>query len=147
MNGSNVLFFWECMKHDIHTFVAKCEVCQCNKGETIKSLGTLQPLSILPTIWRDISMDFNVGLPKLRNTSVIMVVVYHLSKYVNFFSLQHPFTTSTMVQIFMDNMFKLHGMPNSIIFDKDPIFTNNFWQALFKLLDTQLHLNTTYHPR
>jgi hypothetical protein len=85
-------FFWDGMKQDVHTFVVECEVCQCNKGETFKALGTLQPLLIPPTIWRDISMDFIVGLPKSGNKSVIMVVVDHLSKYAHFCSLQHPFT-------------------------------------------------------
>jgi hypothetical protein len=53
------------MKQDIRNFVAECEVCQRNKGETVKSLGTLQPLLIPPAIWKDISMDFITGLPKL----------------------------------------------------------------------------------
>jgi hypothetical protein len=140
-------FFWDGMKQDVHTFVAECEVCQCNKGETVKALGTLQPLLIPPAIWRDISMDFIVGLPKSGNKSVIMVVVDRLSKYAHFCALQHPFTASTVAQIFMDNIFKLHGMPNSIVSDRDPTFTNNFWQELFKLQGTQLHLSTAYHPQ
>jgi hypothetical protein len=70
--------------------VTECDVCQCNKGETIKSPGTLQPLMIPPSIWRNISVDFIVGLPKLRNKSIIMVVVDHLSKYAHFCALQHP---------------------------------------------------------
>jgi hypothetical protein len=140
-------FFWDGMKHDICTFVVECEVCQHNKGETVKALGTLQPLPIPPAIWRDISMDFIVVLPKSGNKSVIMVVVDHLSKYAHFCSLQHPFTTSTVAQIFMDNIFKLHGMPHSIVSDRDPTFTSNFWQELFKLQGTQLHLNTAYHPQ
>jgi hypothetical protein len=127
--------------------VAECDTCQCNKGETIKILGTLQPLPIPPTIWMDISMDFIVGLPKYGNKSIIMVVVDHLSKYAHLCALQHPFTTSTVAQIFMDNIFKLHGMPHSIVFDHDPTFTNNFWQELFKLQGTQLHLISTYHPQ
>jgi hypothetical protein len=122
-------------------------VCQRNKGETIKSPGTLQPLLIPPSIWRDISMDFITGLPKLGNKSIIMVVVDPLSKYAHFCSLQHPFTTSTMAQIFMDQVFKLHGMPHSIVSDRDPILTSNFWQELFKLQGTKLHLSTTYHPQ
>jgi hypothetical protein len=90
------------MKQDIRKFVAECEVCQCNKGETVKSPGTLQPLLIPPAIWKDISMDFITGLPKSGNKSVIMVVVDHLSKYAHFCALHHPFTTSTVAQIFMD---------------------------------------------
>jgi hypothetical protein len=121
-------FFWDGMKQDIRNFVAKCDVCQCNKGETVKSPGTLQPLPIPPAIWRDISMDLIVGLPKLGNKLVIMVVVDHLSKYAHFCSLQHPFTTSTVAQIFMDWVFKLIGMPHFIVSDHDPTFTRNFWQ-------------------
>jgi hypothetical protein len=77
-------FFWDGMKQDICNFVVECEVCQRNKGETIKSLGTLQPLSIPPAIWKDISMDFITGLPKSGNKSVIMVVVDRLSNYSHF---------------------------------------------------------------
>jgi hypothetical protein len=135
------------MKHDICNFVAECEVCQCNKGETIKSLGTLQPLPIPPAIWKDISMDFITGLPISGNKSVIMVVVDCLSKYAHFCALQHPFTASTVAQPFMEQVFKLHGMPHSIVYDRDPTFTSNFWQELFKLQGTQLHLNSTYHPQ
>jgi hypothetical protein len=69
---------------------------------------------IPPAIWRDISMDFIMGLPKSGNKLVLMVVVYRLSKYSYFCALQHPFTATTVAQIFMDNIFKLHGMPNSI---------------------------------
>jgi hypothetical protein len=125
------------MKPDVHNFVAECDVCQHNKGETIKSAGTLQLLPIPSTIWWDISMDLIISLPKLGNKLVIMVVVDHLSKYAHFCALQHPF---------MDHVFKLHGMLHSIVFDCDPTFTNNFWKELFKLQGTQLHLSTTYHP-
>jgi hypothetical protein len=140
-------FFWDGMKNDVCTFVAECDVCQRNKGETIKSPGTLQPLPIPPTIWRDISMDFIVGLPKSSNKSVTMVVIDHLSKYAHLCDLQRPFTASTVAQLFMDHVFKLHGMPHSIVYDRDPTFTNNFWQELFKLQGTQLHLNTAYYPQ
>jgi hypothetical protein len=134
------------MKQDIHNFVAECDVCQCNKGETVKPMGTLQLLPIPPAIWKDISMDFIIGLPKSRTKSVIMVVVDCLSKYAYFYTLQHPFIASTMAQIFMDQVFKLHGMPHSIVYDHDPTFTCNFWQELFKLQGTHLHLSTAYHP-
>ena len=104
------------------------DVCQHNKEETVKALGTIQPLPIPPAIWRDISMDFIVGLPKLGNKSVIMVVVDCLSKYAHFCALQHPFTTSIMDQIFMHHVFKVHGIPHSIVSDRDPSFMKNFWK-------------------
>jgi hypothetical protein len=91
-------------------------------------------------------MDFIIGLPKLGNKSVIMVVVDHLSRYAHLCSLQRSFTASIVAQIFMDNIFKLHGMPHSIFSNHDTTFTNNFWQEFLNLQGTQLHLNTTYHP-
>jgi hypothetical protein len=78
-------------------------------------------------------MDFIIDLPKLGNKLVIMVVVDHLSKYAHFYALQQPFTASTMAQIFVDQVFKLHVMPHSIVYDRDTTFTRNFWQELFKL--------------
>jgi hypothetical protein len=78
-------------------------------------------------------MDFITGLPKSGNKSIIMVVVDCFFKYAHSYALQHPFTTSIVAQIFMDQVFKLHGMPHSIVSDCDPTFTSNFWQELFKI--------------
>jgi hypothetical protein len=76
------------MKQDVRNFVVECDVCQHDKGETVKYPGTIQPLPIPPTIWRDISMDFIVGLPKSSNKSIIMVVIDRLSKYAHLCALQ-----------------------------------------------------------
>jgi hypothetical protein len=80
-------FFWEGIKADVQNFVAKCVVCQQNKGETIKTLGLLQPLAIPSQHWEEVSMDFITGLPKSEGKSVIMVVVDRMKKYAHFFSL------------------------------------------------------------
>lgn len=126
-------FFWTGMKRDILTFVAECDIFQRHKGEIVKSPGTLQPLPISASIWMEVSMDFITGLPKSGNKSIIMVVVDRISKYAHFCTLPHPFTPSLVAQYFMDQIFKLHGMPTSIVSNSDSIFTNNFWQELFRL--------------
>ena len=95
-------FFWTSMKKDILTFVAECDVCQRNKGETVKAPGTLQPLLILASIWIEVSMDFIMGLPKSGNKLVIMVVVERLSMYAHFCALPHCFTPTLVAQSFMD---------------------------------------------
>jgi hypothetical protein len=125
----------------------ECEVCQCNKGETIKSPGALQPLPILASMWTNISMDFIMGLPKAGNKSFIMMVVDCLSKYAHFCALPHPFTLALVAQVFLDQIFKLHGMPTSIVSNHDTTFTSTFWKELFKLQGTQLNMSTTYHPQ
>jgi len=95
----------------------------------------------------EVPMEFITGLPMSGNKSVIMVVVDRLSKYAHFCTLPHPFTPTLVAQYFMDQIFKLQGMPTSIVSDRDPIFTNNFWQELFRLQGTQLQLSTSYHPQ
>lgn len=94
----------------------------------------------------DVSVEFIIGLPKLGNKLVIMVVFDRLSKYTHFFSLRHPFTTTLVAQVFMDKIFKLHGMLTYIVFDQGPTFTRKFLQELFNLYGMQLQMSTTYHP-
>jgi hypothetical protein len=91
-------------------------------------------------------MDFIVGLPKAGSKSVIMVVVDCLSKYAHFCHLLHHFTPTLIAQVFLDHIFKLHGMPTSIVSDHDPNFTSIFWQEFFKLQGTQLNMRKTCHP-
>ena len=139
--------FWEGVKNTIHKFIAGCDNFQRHKCAIVKSTSALLPLPIPNHIWIDISMGFIVGLVKSSNKLVIMVVVDHMSKYDHFYSLSHPFTSSLMEQVFMDQIFKLHGRLTSIVSHRNPTFTRNFWKALFKLQSTQLILSTTYHTQ
>ena len=75
------------------------------------------------------------------------MVIDRLSKYTHFLPLSYPFISFSIAQSFLDNSYKLHGLPTSIVFDRDKIFTSNFQNELFKLLGTQLNLSTAYHPQ
>eukprot|EP00253_Pinus_taeda_P031129 PITA_31129 len=99
---------------------------------------------------------FNVGrrfewiitcLRKSEGKSVIMVVVDRLTKYAHFCALSHPFKAHTVAMAFMETNQKLHGNPNIIVSDRDPIFTGNFWTELFSCLGTQLAHSSSYHPQ
>ncbi|CAL0309700.1 unnamed protein product [Lupinus luteus] len=92
-------------------------------------------------------MDFIEGLPLSAGKQVIFVVVDRLSKAAHFMALAHPYTTANVAQSFMDNVFKLHGYPDSITSDRDPIFISKFWQDLFALQGVQLQLSSSYHPQ
>jgi hypothetical protein len=92
-------------------------------------------------------MDFVDGLPTLGLANCIMVVVDKFSKFAHFLPLHHPFTAQKVAQIFLDSVFRLHGMPTHIISDRDPIFTSTFWKELFRLAQVQLCMSTAYHPQ
>nr|GEX38621.1 retrotransposon-related protein [Tanacetum cinerariifolium] len=94
--------------------VRECNVCQNEKPGLSAYPGLLQPLPIPEKIWSSISMDFIEKLPNSHGKTVILVVVDRLSKYDHFIALQHPFTASTVAQVFLDNVYRLHGMPDSI---------------------------------
>lgn len=72
-------------------------------------------------------MDFIKGLPKSNRKNVIMVVAYRLTKYAYFITLSHRHTTVNVAQLFHDNVYKLHGIPATIVSDRDPIFMSKFW--------------------
>lgn len=91
-------------------------------------------------------MDFIEGLPTSHKYNCIMVVVDKLSKYAHFVPLAHPLTAYKVALSYMDNIFKLHGLPEAIVSDRDKVFTSALWQELFRLAGTELRMSTTYHP-
>ncbi|KAJ4753877.1 polyprotein [Rhynchospora pubera] len=140
-------FYWPHMKQSVHDFVKHCQVCQMAKGEHVSSPGLLQPLPIPAEAWTSISMDFIMGLPRSEGKDVILVIVDGLTKYAHFLSLSHPFKAMDVAQLFLDNVYKLHGLPSNIVSDRDAIFTSKFWKELLLKIRVQLNMSTAYHPQ
>jgi hypothetical protein len=92
-------------------------------------------------------MDFITGLPITnKKHDSIMVVVDKLTKAVHFVPVKTTHTTPNIVEIFMKEIARLHGIPRTIVSNKDTKFTSNFWRGLFKEFSTNLNFSTTYHP-
>ncbi|KAH0746266.1 hypothetical protein KY285_007923 [Solanum tuberosum] len=140
-------FFWPRMKHDVKIFVQNCLVCQQAKYQALAPTGLLQPLPIPERIWEDVSLDFIVGLPKSGGFDTILVVVDRLSKYSHFIPLSHPYTAKIVAKVFCKEIVRLHGIPRSILSDRDVIFLSAFWQELFRFSQTRLRMGTSYHPQ
>lgn len=79
--------------------------------------------------------------------NVILVVVDRFTKYGHFIPLKHPFTAQSVAKLFLDNVVKSHGLPRSIVSDRDRTFTSTFWKSLFSLVDTKLLMSSSYHPQ
>ena len=110
--------------------------------------GLLQPFPIREWKWKFISMDFITGLPMtMRQHDSIMVVVDKLTKESHFIPVKSTYKTDAIAEIFVKEIFILHGLPKAIIFDRDTKFTSNFWKSLFSYLGTKLNFSTTYHPQ
>ncbi|KAJ6959486.1 hypothetical protein NC653_037738 [Populus alba x Populus x berolinensis] len=141
------VFYWRKLQKFVRQYVRECSICQQNKTENVKLPGLLQPLPIPMAPFVDISMDFIEGSPKSDGKEVILVVVDRFSKYTHLMALSHPYTAMTVAKVFMEQVYKLHGMPATIVSDRDSIFLSQFWKELFKQQGVSLHYSTAYHPQ
>lgn len=121
-----VIFHWKGLWKSVREVVQNCTICQRFKVDNSPYQGLLQPLPVLQTIFSDISMDFITRLPKSLGREVIFVVVDRLTTYGHFFALNHPYAAVDVARVFLNGVFKLHGLLTTIVFDRDPIFLSNF---------------------
>jgi hypothetical protein len=105
------------------------------------------PLPIPTVVWADIGLDFIEALPRVNGKSVILSVVDRFSKYCHFIALGHPYTAESVAQAFFADIVRLHGVPQSMVSDRDPVFTSTFWRELMRLMGTKLHMSSAFHPQ
>ena len=112
------------MKRDISDFVARCLVCQQVKAEHQVPSGLLQPIMIPEWKWDRVTMDFVSGLPLTPNKKdAIWVVVDRLTKSAHFVPIRTDYSLDKLVELYVSQIVKLHGVPISIVLDRDPRFT------------------------
>ncbi|KAL0546152.1 hypothetical protein IC582_016058 [Cucumis melo] len=142
------VYWWRNMKREVAEFVSRCLVCQQVKAPRQKPAGLLQPLSIPEWKWENMSMDFITGLPRtLRGFTVIWVVVDRLTKSAHFVPGKSTYTASKWAQLYMSEIVRLHGVPVSIVSDRDARFTSKFWKGLQTAMGTRLDFTTAFHPQ
>jgi hypothetical protein len=110
-------------------------------------LGKLQPLLLPTEAWETITINFIDGLPQSANANCILVIVDKFTRYGHFLPLSHPYTTTSVDGVFLNMVYKLHGLLSAIVSDRDPVFTSKFWQYLFKMSGTNLKMSSSYHPQ
>jgi len=136
------------MKIDVADFVASCLVCQKDNIEHQRPGDTLQPLHIPKWKWDNIAMDFVTHLPRsVKGNDSIWVIVDRLTKCAHFLAFNQKMSMEKLAELYVREVVRLHGVPTSIISDKDMRFTSRFWQSLQAALGTQLRMSYAYHPQ
>ncbi|WOG96005.1 hypothetical protein DCAR_0415335 [Daucus carota subsp. sativus] len=141
-------FWWPNMKKEIAEWVSKCYTCQRVKAEHQRPSGLLQPLDIPEWKWEHLAMDFVVGLPRTRaNHDAIWVIIDRLTKSAHFLPINERFSLDKLIKLYLDEIVMRHGVPVSIVSDRDPRFNSRFWRQFQEHLGTKLNMSTAYHPQ
>lgn len=136
------------MKKEIAEWVSKCYTCQRVKAEHQRPSGLLQPLDIPEWKWEHLAMDFVVGLPRTRaNHDAIWVIIDRLTKSAHFLPINERFSLDKLIKLYLDEIVMRHGVPVSIVSDRDPRFNSRFWRQFQEHLGTKLNMSTAYHPQ
>jgi hypothetical protein len=141
-------FWWPTVTTDVTQYVKTCDSCQRNKSRNKLPAGLLQPLSVPGEPWQSFSMDMVVDLPQTEaGSDSITVFVDRLTKMVHLAPCRKTDTAKDVVQLFISNVFRLHGMPQHMVTDRDPKFTSIFWKEFFAQVGAKHSLSSAYHPQ
>ncbi|QRV88083.1 Retrotransposable element Tf2 protein [Ceratobasidium sp. AG-Ba] len=137
-------YYWPAMKLQVNRFVESCEVCQRSKGH--KQFAPLKPLPIPQKPWEDIAYDFIVKLPESQGLDSILVVIDRFSRQAHFIPCLESTNAEGVADLFIQEVWKLHGLPKTTVSDRGPTFNSQFLRALYAKLGIEPKFSTAFHP-
>ena len=141
-------YYWPGISNDIRKYVKECDACQRTKASNQPPVGELHPLSIPQRPWQSIGMDYLGLVPVSKNSNdMVIIAVDRLTKMAHFIPTRTKVTAKQTAELFLRHVFQYHGLPDSIVPDRDPRFTSHFWKNLHKILGINLLMSTAEHPQ
>ncbi|GJP60900.1 hypothetical protein CLOP_g18114 [Closterium sp. NIES-67] len=141
-------YYWPHVAENVQNFVTSCDTCQRMKSSKQKKAGLLQPLPVPEQPWQVVSLDFIIGLPPTTSGhDAILVVINKFSKMGHFIPTHTIACTEETAQLFVRYIISQHGIPTTLISDRDPKFTSKFWKELMSLLGTKIAMSSACHPQ
>lgn len=136
------------MKQYVKSYIKACEACQRNKATNQKPAGLLNPLPIPAQPWESVSMDFITGLPRTKaDHDAILVFVDRLTKMVHLAPTVTTIDSLGTARLYVDYVWKHHGVPLDIVSDRGSVFTGTFFTELLRLIGTKHKKSSAYHPQ
>jgi hypothetical protein len=140
-------YWWPQLTANVRTFCMSCAECAKGKDSTKKPTGKLHSLPILIKPWDSIGMDFVGPFPKINGYNYLWVVICQMISMVHLIPVHTKMKVSQLSTIYMREIVQLHGLPSSIVSDRDLKFTSKWWRELHRLLGARLLMSTSFHPQ
>ncbi len=140
-------FWWPKMSRDIERYCKSCGICQTTKSSTQRPAGLLHSLPIPSRPWESIAMDFAGPFPESDGFDYLWLITCRFTGTVHLIPTQTTVRASQLAWLFLRDIVRLHGMPTSIVSDRDPKFTSKFWRELHRLVGVKLLMSTAFHPQ
>jgi hypothetical protein len=140
-------YWWPQMSRYIGTYCRTCDMCLRTKKDRRAPVGHLQPLAIPQYPWQIVSVDFITELPEANGYDAVMVAVDTLGKRAHFMETHTTITASGAARLYLNHIWKLHGLPEGMISDRGPQFVAEFMRELYRLLGIRMASSTAYHPQ
>ena len=135
------------MRRDVERFCRNCHSCKRAQTSRHAPFEILRSLSIPEEAWQNLSMNFVIDLSRSDENNAILIVVCRLTKMRHLIFCKNTVTIKQLAELYIRHVFRLHGLPRSIVFDRGPQFIAAFWRALCKILKVQVQLSTPYHAQ
>jgi len=140
-------FWWPGVTREVKRHVERCDAYQRNKNCTEQPAGKLMPNSIPDKAWTHISADFITKLPLAQGYDSILVIVDRFTKMAHFVPTMEKTMAEGLARLFRDNVWRLHGLPKSIISDRGPQFMAGLMRELNEMLGIKTKLPMVFHPQ